>query len=108
MLAKHSPGEHKSDKEVDHAIRQILSRAIVTDEVIDIFRAAGVKKPDIAILSDEFLAEIRGMPQRNLAVELPHEHSTATAGQGGEGDPDRAGAGRTALGELGRGVAAEP
>src|SRR5439155_5061703 len=40
------------------------------DEVVDIFAAAGLKKPDISILSDEFLTEIRGMPQRNLAVEL--------------------------------------
>ena len=43
---------------------------MVSDEVIDIFAAAGLKKPDISILSDEFLAEVRGMPQRNLAVEL--------------------------------------
>jgi type I restriction enzyme R subunit len=42
----------------------------VSDEVIDIFAAAGLKKPDISILSDEFLAEVRDMPQRNLAVEL--------------------------------------
>ena len=43
---------------------------MVSDEVVDIFAAAGLKKPDISILSDEFLAEVRGMPQRNLAVEL--------------------------------------
>jgi type I restriction enzyme, R subunit len=55
---------------VDHAIRQIISKAMVSDEVIDIFAAAGLKKPDISILSDEFRAEVRGMPQRNLAVEL--------------------------------------
>ena len=53
-----------------HAIRQIVSRAVASDEVVDIFAAAGLKKPDISILSDEFLAEVRGMPQRNLAVEL--------------------------------------
>jgi type I restriction enzyme R subunit len=47
-----------------------VSKAIVSDEVVDIFAAAGLKKPDISILSDEFLAEVRGMPQRNLAVEL--------------------------------------
>jgi len=52
------------------AIRQIISRAVVTDGVVDIFAAAGLKKPDISILSDEFLAEVRGLPHRNLAVEL--------------------------------------
>jgi type I restriction enzyme R subunit len=52
------------------AIRQIVSRAVASDGVIDIFEAAGLKKPDISILSDEFLAEIRGMPHKNLAVEM--------------------------------------
>lgn len=47
-----------------------MAGAIVTDEVIDVFAAAGLPKPDISILSDEFLAEVRGLPQRNLAVEL--------------------------------------
>jgi type I restriction enzyme R subunit len=70
VLAKSTPGERKTDEELDHAIRQIISRAVVSDEVIDIFAAAGLKKPDISILSEEFLAEVRGMPQRNLAVEL--------------------------------------
>jgi type I restriction enzyme R subunit len=70
VLAKGSPGEQRTDEELEHAIRQIVSKAIVSDEVVDIFAAAGLKKPDISILSDEFLAEVRGMPQRNLAVEL--------------------------------------
>ncbi|MGH8512378.1 MAG: type I restriction endonuclease subunit R, partial [Gammaproteobacteria bacterium] len=70
VLAKGTPGERKPDDELEHAIRQIVSKAIVSDEVVDIFAAAGLKKPDISILSDEFLAEVRGMPQRNLAVEL--------------------------------------
>ncbi|MDS4041296.1 MAG: type I restriction endonuclease subunit R [Candidatus Competibacter sp.] len=70
VLAKSMPGERKTDEELDHAIRQIISKAMVSDEVVDIFAAAGLKKPDISILSDEFLAEVRGMPQRNLAVEL--------------------------------------
>ncbi len=70
VLAKSTPGDRRSDEELDHAIRQIVSRAVVSDEVIDIFAAAGLRKPDISILSDEFLAEVRGMPQRNLAVEL--------------------------------------
>lgn len=69
-LAKSSPGEPKSDEELNYAIRQIISRSVVSDEVVDIFAAAGLKAPDISILSDEFLAEVRGMPQRNLAVEL--------------------------------------
>jgi type I restriction enzyme R subunit len=70
VLAKSTPGERKTDEELEHAIRQIISKAVVSDEVVDIFAAAGLKKPDISILSDEFLAEVRGMPQRNLAVEL--------------------------------------
>lgn len=70
VLIKAVPGESKTDEELDNAIRQIVSKAIVSDEVVDIFAAAGLKKPDLSILSDEFLAEVRGMPQRNLAVEL--------------------------------------
>jgi type I restriction enzyme, R subunit len=73
VLAKSTPGERKTDEELDLAIRQIISRAVVSDEVVDIFAAAGLKKPDISILSDEFLADVRGMPQRNLAVELLQE-----------------------------------
>ena len=69
-LAKSAPGERKTDEELDHAVRQIVSRAVVSDEVVDLFSAAGLSRPDISILSDEFLAEVRGMPQRNLAVEL--------------------------------------
>src|SRR5690606_40998194 len=48
----------------------LISRAITPEGVVDIFAAAGLEKPDISIPSDEFLAEVRGMPQRNLAVEL--------------------------------------
>ena len=69
-LGKPSTADRRSPEEIDHAIRQIVSRAVASDEVIDIFAAAGLKKPDISILSDEFLAEIRGLPQRNLAVEM--------------------------------------
>lgn len=58
------------DEQVEHAIRQIVSRAVASDKVVDIFSAAGLKKPDISILSDEFLAEVKDLPQRNLAVEL--------------------------------------
>ncbi len=56
--------------DMDSAIRQLVSRAVASDQVIDIFAAAGLKRPDISILSDEFLAEIRDMPHRNLALEL--------------------------------------
>lgn len=70
VLAKNTPGERKTDEELDLAIRQIISKAVVSDGVVDIFAAAGLKKPDISILSDEFLAEIKNMPHRNLAVEL--------------------------------------
>ncbi len=70
VLAKRAPGEPRPEEELDHAVRQIISRAVAPLEVVDIFAAAGLQKPDISILSDQFLAEVRGMPQRNLAVEL--------------------------------------
>jgi len=70
VLIKHAPGETKAQEELDFAVRQIVSRAVASEGVVDIFAAAGLQKPDISILSDEFLAEVRGMPQRNLAVEL--------------------------------------
>ena len=69
-LLKRAPGEARSDEELDQAVRQIVSRALAPEGVLDIFAAAGLDKPDVSILSDEFLAEVRGMPQRNLAVEL--------------------------------------
>lgn len=70
VLAKRAPGEARPQEELDHAIRQLVSRAVMPEGVIDIFDAAGIKKPNISILSEDFLAEVRGMPQRNLAVEL--------------------------------------
>jgi type I restriction enzyme R subunit len=60
----------RTDEEIETAIRQIVNDAIVSSEVVDVFDAAGIKKPDISILSDEFLAEIQGMPRKNLAFEL--------------------------------------
>jgi len=69
-LVKHIGDDRQPPELLDHAIRQIVSKALASGEIVDIFAAAGLKKPDISILSDEFLAEIRGMPQRNLAVEL--------------------------------------
>ena len=70
VLTKSAGAGRRSPEEIEHAIRQIVSKAIASEEIIDIFAAAGLKKPDISILSDEFLAEVRGMPQRNLAVEM--------------------------------------
>ncbi len=69
-LVKSQPDKQRSKDEIEHVIRQIISKAVITDEVIDIFSAAGIKKPDISILSDEFLADIRGMEHKNLAIEL--------------------------------------
>lgn len=63
-------GGGKSNEEIETAIRQMVDKAIVSNEVVDIFDAAGIKRPDISILSDEFLEEIRGMKHRNLALEL--------------------------------------
>lgn len=60
----------RTDQEIETAIRQIINDAIISQEVIDIFDAAGIKRPDISILSDEFLAEIQGMKRQNLAFEL--------------------------------------
>jgi type I restriction enzyme R subunit len=70
VLTKSTVDGRRSPEEIELAIRQIVSKAVSSDEVIDIFAAAGLKKPDISILSDEFLAEVRDMPQRNLAVEM--------------------------------------
>ncbi|MFO1307292.1 MAG: type I restriction endonuclease subunit R [Burkholderiales bacterium] len=70
VLAKRAPGDARPEEDIEHAVRQIVSRAVAPEGVIDIFAAAGLAKPDISILSEEFLAEVRGMPQRNLAVEL--------------------------------------
>jgi type I restriction enzyme R subunit len=70
VLAKSATGVRRPSEDLDLAIRQIVSRAVASDEIIDIFAAAGLKKPDISILSDDFLAEVHDMPQKNLAVEL--------------------------------------
>jgi len=69
-LIKTTPDKQKSPEELEAAIRQIISRAVASEEVVDIFAAAGLKKPDISVLSDEFLAEVRGMMRKNLAVEV--------------------------------------
>ncbi len=69
-LVKRAETEARPEEDLNLAVRQIISRAFASEGVMDIFAAAGLEKPDISILSDEFLAEVRGMPHRNLAVEL--------------------------------------
>jgi type I restriction enzyme R subunit len=69
-IAKAGGEKRKLAEELDAAIRQIISRAVVSEEVVDIFAAAGLKKPDISILSDQFLGQVRAMQYKNLAVEL--------------------------------------
>ena len=69
-LSKASPSQTRAEEDLDLAVRQIVSRAVASEGVLDIFAAAGLEKPDISVLSEEFLAEVQGMPQRNLAVEL--------------------------------------
>ncbi|MGC9293521.1 MAG: type I restriction endonuclease subunit R [Acidobacteriaceae bacterium] len=70
VLTKSVSQQDRPEYELDAAIRQIISRAVVSDQVVDIFAAAGLKKPDISVLSDEFLADVRHLPQKNLAIEL--------------------------------------
>ncbi len=63
-------GGGPTDEDYQEAIKQIVSGAIVSDKVIDIYSAAGIKTPDISILSDEFLAEVKNLPHKNLALEM--------------------------------------
>lgn len=65
-----STGEGRSNEEIETTIRQVIDRALVSEQVIDIFDAAGIKKPDISILSDEFLAELKGHTHKNVALEI--------------------------------------
>ncbi len=69
-LAKTMTSAGRPEEELDAAVRQIVSRAVASDQVIDIFSAAGLKTPDISILSDEFLAEVKELPHKNLAFEV--------------------------------------
>lgn len=70
VLSKRAPADARPEEDLDQAVQKIISRAVAPEGVLDIFAAAGLKKPDISILSDEFLAEVQGLPQKNLAVEL--------------------------------------
>jgi type I restriction enzyme, R subunit len=69
-LAKSTMGSGKSFEDLDTAVQQLVSKAVSSTEMVDIFAAAGLKTPDISILSDEFLAEVRGMENKNLALEM--------------------------------------
>ena len=62
-------GEGKTDAEIETVIRQVIDKALVSHQVIDIFSAAGIKKPDVSILSDNFLQEVKNMKYKNIAIE---------------------------------------
>ena len=63
-------GSGKTDEEIETTIRQVIDKALVSEQVIDVFDAAGIKKPDISILSEEFLMELKGMEHKNVALEV--------------------------------------
>jgi type I restriction enzyme R subunit len=63
-------GSGKTDEEIETAIRQVIDKALVTEQVIDVFDAAGIKKPDISILSEDFLLEVKNMEHKNIALEV--------------------------------------
>ena len=68
-LAKSEPGTATTSAERDLAVQQIVSRAVVSTEIVDILKAAGLERPDLSVLSDEFLAEVQGMEKKNFAIE---------------------------------------
>lgn len=68
-LVKYTTGGAKSRYDVEQDIRQLLSRAVMADGILDVFQAAGLDQPDLAILSEEFLAEVAQTGQKNLAIE---------------------------------------
>ncbi|MFA4923694.1 MAG: DUF3387 domain-containing protein, partial [Ignavibacteriaceae bacterium] len=63
-------GGGKTDEEIETTIRQVIDKALVTEKVIDLFDAAGIKKPDISILSEDFLLEVKNMEHKNIALEV--------------------------------------
>lgn len=63
-------GSGRTNEEIETTIRQVIDKALVSEQVIDVFDAAGIKKPDISILSDEFLLELKGMEHKNVALEV--------------------------------------
>jgi type I restriction enzyme, R subunit len=60
----------RTDEEIETSIRQVIDKALVTDKVVDIFDAAGIKKPDVSVLSEEFLLEVKNMEHKNIALEV--------------------------------------
>jgi len=70
LVKFNASGSGRTDEELETAIRQVIDEALVSDQVVDIFDAAGLKKPDISILSDEFLLEIKEMQHKNIALEV--------------------------------------
>ncbi|TKC97992.1 type I restriction endonuclease subunit R [Polyangium fumosum] len=70
VLVKNTVSEQRPPGNMDHAIRQLVSKAVASDEVVDLFAKEGIKRQDISILSEDFLAELRDMPQKNLAAEM--------------------------------------
>src|SRR5207247_3280989 len=68
-ITKTTATSAQSEEKFDIAIKQILSKAVISDRIIDIFEAAGIQKPELSILSEGFLAEVKEMPQKNLAFE---------------------------------------
>ena len=70
VLAKPTTAEEAQLGAAEQAIKQLVSKAVVSEGVIDIFDAAGLEKPDVSILSDEFLAEVQDLPHKNVAIEL--------------------------------------
>ncbi len=69
-LVKFTAGSSQSDEELETTIRQVIDKALVTQQVIDIFDASGIKKPDISVLDEEFLLEVKGMKHKNIALEV--------------------------------------
>ncbi|MEM1260282.1 MAG: HsdR family type I site-specific deoxyribonuclease [Bacteroidota bacterium] len=63
-------GSGKTDEEIETTIRQVIDQALVSEQVIDVFDAAGIKRPDISILSEDFLMELKGMKHKNVALEV--------------------------------------
>lgn len=65
-----STGTGRTDEDIETTIRQVIDKALISEQVIDVFDAAGIKKPDISILSEEFLLELKGMEHKNVALEV--------------------------------------
>jgi Type I restriction enzyme HindI endonuclease subunit-like, C-terminal/N-6 DNA Methylase len=89
-LVKATPVSGKTKDDLDSAIRQIVSRAVASDQVVDIFTAAGLMRPDIAILSDDFLEDMRRLPHRNLALSCFRSSWLTKSSSGSDSTSSRA------------------